>query len=107
VLNLLDNAVKYGPVGQTIVVGVYQHDGSVAISVDDEGSGVRDDERERVWRPFARGAAAAHNGGSGIGLTIVRDVAESHGGSAHVGRAPSGGARFVVSLPVDPVTAPE
>jgi signal transduction histidine kinase len=99
VLNLLDNAVKYGPNGQTIVVGVRASGDWVDVTVDDEGPGVDDSERDRIWRPFARGGAAVHNGGSGIGLTIVRDVAQSHGGWARVERAPSGGARFVVSLP--------
>jgi signal transduction histidine kinase len=100
VLNLLDNAVKYGPAGQTIELGVREDNGLVVVTVDDQGPGVRDEERERIWRPFARGAAAVHNGGSGIGLTIVRDVVESHGGSARVERSPVGGARFVVSLPI-------
>jgi len=102
VLNLLDNAVKYGPTGQTIVVGVQTNGPWVDITVDDEGPGVDDSERDRIWRPFVRGAAAVHNGGSGIGLTIVRDVAQSHGGLARVERAPGGGARFVVSLPTLP-----
>ncbi|MGH7616288.1 MAG: sensor histidine kinase, partial [Gemmatimonadaceae bacterium] len=88
VLNLLDNAVKYGPMDQTISVGVRERLGTVTISVDDEGPGVADAERERIWRPFARGDAAAHNGGSGIGLSIVREVAEAHGGHARVERAP-------------------
>src|SRR5262249_48065267 len=100
VLNLLDNAVKYGPAGQTVVVGVGERDRNAIITVDDEGPGVSDAERDRIWRPFARGGAATHNGGSGIGLTIVRDVAESHGGHATIERAPGGGARFVVTLPL-------
>lgn len=100
VLNLLDNAVKYGPMDQTIVVSVREENGAVTMTVDDEGPGVDDAERERIWRPFARGHAAVHNGGSGIGLSIVREVAEAHGGRATVERAPTGGARFVVSLPV-------
>jgi signal transduction histidine kinase len=105
VLNLLDNAVKYGPMDQTIVVCVRAHDGFVTLTVDDEGPGVADAERERIWRPFARGRAAAHNGGSGIGLTIVREVVEAHGGRASVERAPTGGARFVVVLPLSPTPA--
>jgi signal transduction histidine kinase len=100
VLNLLDNAVKYGPAGQTIVIGVAEREGSAVISVDDEGPGVDDADRERIWRPFARGSAAFHTGGSGIGLTIVREVAEAHGGSAHTERGRTGGARFVVTLPL-------
>ncbi len=106
VLNLLDNAVKYGPLDHTIVVGVRATGDQVDITVDDEGPGVDESERDRIWRPFARGGAAVHNGGSGIGLTIVRDVAQSHGGSARVERAPGGGARFVVSLPVASAPTP-
>jgi len=98
VLNLLDNAVKYGPPGQTIRVSVRPDDSRVTITVDDEGPGVAVADRERIWRPFTRGSTAASNGGSGIGLTIVRDVADAHGGSARVEANPSGGARFVVTL---------
>jgi signal transduction histidine kinase len=101
VLNLLDNAVKYGPTDQTVRVSVARENGSVAIAVSDEGPGIPESERERIWRPFARGAAAADKGGSGIGLTIVRQVAEARGGTVRVESTASGGARFVVSLPVE------
>jgi len=98
VLNLLDNAVKYGPPGQTVRVCVRPAEDGVAISVDDEGPGVAVADRERIWRPFTRGPTAVSNGGSGIGLTIVREVANAHGGSARVEESSSGGARFVVTL---------
>ena len=99
-LNLLDNAVKYGPVEQTIRVTLDQRDGEVLLSVADEGPGVPVREREVIWTPFSRGAAAAAKGGSGIGLTIVRDVAAEHGGRAWVEPVPGGkGARFVIALP--------
>jgi signal transduction histidine kinase len=98
VFNLLDNAVKYGPAGQTVRVSVRPDGAGVTITVDDEGPGIGAADRERIWRPFTRGSAAVSNGGSGIGLTIVREVADAHGGSARVETNPSGGARFVVSL---------
>jgi signal transduction histidine kinase len=101
VLNLLDNAVKYGPTGQTVRVSVRSApppDGGVVIAVDDEGPGVAPDDRERIWRPFTRGSKTLANGGSGIGLTIVREVAGAYGGTAHVESSASGGARFVVTL---------
>jgi len=99
VLNLLDNAVKYGPSGQTIRVSVRGvEDGGVTIAVEDEGPGVSPKDRERIWRPFTRGSTTLANGGSGIGLTIVREVAGAHGGTAHVEPSASGGARFVVTL---------
>jgi len=101
VLNLLDNAAKYGPGGQTITVRVTATSGGVAITVDDEGPGVAEADRDRIWQPFTRGRATVSNGGSGIGLTIVREVAEAHGGTARVEANRRGGARFIVTLPID------
>jgi signal transduction histidine kinase len=105
VLNLLDNAVKYGPTDQTITVSVSERDGQVAITVADQGPGVPERERSSIWRPFARGRAAHSKGGSGIGLTIVSDVATQHGGRAWVEQGEGGGARFIVTFPVDPAPA--
>lgn len=99
VTNLLDNAVKYGPVGQTIRVNVENIPGNIRISVSDQGAGVKESERDVIWRPFSRGAAATAAAGSGIGLTIVRDVVTQHGGRVWVEDAPGGGARFVITLP--------
>jgi signal transduction histidine kinase len=105
-LNLLDNAVKYGPNEQTVRVALDVRDGEVVLSVADEGPGVPVREREQIWAPFLRGAAARAKGGSGIGLTIVREVVEQHGGRCWVEPASSdGGARFVVTLPLQPVPA--
>ncbi|MGE5744488.1 MAG: sensor histidine kinase [Gemmatimonadota bacterium] len=102
-LNLLDNAVKYGPQGQTVRVELCRDDGKVLLAVGDQGPGVPGPEREAVWRAFARGSTGVDQGGSGIGLTIVREVAAQHGGGAWVEDAPGGGARFVVALPIDGV----
>jgi signal transduction histidine kinase len=97
--NLLENAVRYGPPGQGIRVVVECARGSARLTVADQGAGVPAAERERVWRPFERGAASRHAGGTGIGLTIVREVVTAHGGRAWVEDAPGGGAAFVVELP--------
>ncbi|HEU4629793.1 MAG TPA: HAMP domain-containing sensor histidine kinase [Gemmatimonadaceae bacterium] len=104
-LNLLDNAVKYGPPGQTVRVRVARAGDAVHLAVADEGPGVAPTERERIWRPFARGAAARATGGSGIGLTIVRSIAERHEGRVWVEEAPGGGARFVAAFPLVAATA--
>ena len=103
-LNLFDNAMKYGGDGTIVSVDVSAFRGSGArIVVDDNGPGVPAAERARIWKPFERGGAARTRaaGGSGIGLTIVREIAAEHGGKAWVEGAPGGGARFIVELPDD------
>jgi signal transduction histidine kinase len=100
VLNLLDNAVKYGPQGQTVTVGTSSTGGRARVWVDDQGPGVPPRERNRVWDPFYRLDRDANSSvaGSGIGLYVVLELARLHGGNAWVEDAPDGGARFVVEL---------
>ncbi len=103
-LNLLDNAVKYGPDAQLVTVRVDRDDtGAARIAVIDAGPGIDARERSRIWQPFERGDAAQARaaGGSGIGLTIVRELAIRHGGDATVSDAPGGGAVFTVTLPTE------
>ena len=99
VLNLLDNAAKYGPVGQRVVAGVAMFDNTARIWVDDEGAGVPARERERVFEPFYRIRDAQNTTGSGIGLSVVRELVALHGGEVWIEDAPDGGARVVVQFP--------
>jgi signal transduction histidine kinase len=99
-LNLLDNAVKYGPPGQTVRVRVVPDGASIRITVTDEGPGIPLGEREAVWAPFQRGASPGPVAGSGIGLAIVRDVATRHGGRTWIENGGPRGITFVVSLPI-------
>jgi signal transduction histidine kinase len=103
-LNLLDNAAKYGPSGQTITVRVARGGGRrmVRLSVCDQGPGIPGPERERVWSPYVRlrTSGALARGGSGIGLSVVKELAESLSGRVGVDDAPGGGACFTVDLPV-------
>lgn len=96
--NLLDNALRHGAGTVTVQLSCWQ-DG-VRIVVDDEGRGIPETERERVFGRFWRGTGGSR-GGSGLGLYIVRGLVEAHGGSVRVERSPAGGARFVVELPND------
>jgi signal transduction histidine kinase len=99
-LNLLDNALKYGRDNSTVRVALEQRDGLLQLSVADQGSGVAREERERIWQAFERGKAAENRvtGGSGIGLTVVSEIAHAHGGKTWIEDAPGGGARFVVTF---------
>jgi signal transduction histidine kinase len=99
-LNLLDNSVKYGPPGQTVVIGTSSQGARVRFWIDDQGTGIPPRERERVWDSFYRLEHHANSAvaGSGIGLFVVRELARLHGGDAWVEDAPAGGARFVVEL---------
>ncbi|HJU87915.1 MAG TPA: HAMP domain-containing sensor histidine kinase [Gemmatimonadaceae bacterium] len=100
-LNLLDNAVKYGPAGQSVTVGVARVADAVRIWVEDMGPGITEKERDRIWEPFYRLNRDANSAvaGSGIGLSVVRGLIRQHGGSVWVEDALGGGARFVVELP--------
>jgi signal transduction histidine kinase len=100
-LNLLDNAVKYGPLGQTVTITLRRTGDRARIMVDDEGPGIPSDQRARVWEPYQRleSAVTAAVAGSGIGLSVVGQLVAMHGGRAWVDSAPGKGARFVVELP--------
>ncbi|HEY3935708.1 MAG TPA: HAMP domain-containing sensor histidine kinase [Gemmatimonadales bacterium] len=99
-LNLLDNAVKYGPPGQVITVTVAAAGRGATLTVADQGPGIAADEMDRIWEAFERGSAAAVRavGGSGIGLTVVRETAERNGGTATATNRPGGGTVFTVTF---------
>jgi signal transduction histidine kinase len=100
--NLLDNALKYGPPGQTVTIGCRIVDGLVRLWVDDQGPGVPTSGRDRVWEPFVRLEQGSHPSvvtGTGLGLAVVRQLAQVMGGDAWVEDSPGGGARFLVTLP--------
>lgn len=110
-LNLLDNAVKYGPPGQVVTVSLALAGTSARVTVTDQGPGVPAKECEAIWTPFFRGdaASAQGTGGSGIGLAIVKDLVAQMGGRIAVVAAPGGGAAFQVEIPGvqrAPVTSP-
>lgn len=101
VLNLLDNAVKYGPAGQEVEVIVEASAGTARIVVSDSGPGVPSRDRKRIWRRYERLERDSSRAvaGAGIGLAVVQDLVTLHRGKASVEEAPGGGARFVVELP--------
>lgn len=99
VRNLVENAQRYGG-GTPIEVSVKREDGSAVLEVTDQGPGVPEAERQRIFEPFYRMAGAAESGrGSGLGLALVLDIARRHGGDAVCLAAEGGGSRFRVDLP--------
>ena len=101
-LNLLDNAIKYGPQGQVVRVQLYEQSDKACIAVSDEGPGVPESERERIWGGYyrlerERDSAIA---GTGIGLAVVGELIEKHHGTITVEDGDPGGARFVIELPL-------
>ncbi|ERP93008.1 ATPase [Alcanivorax sp. P2S70] len=97
--NLVTNALRYAR--SSIVMRVQESEGRVLIYVDDDGPGIPEHERERVFKPFARLDKSRHraSGGYGLGLSIVKRIVDWHGGEIRVEESPAGGARFTVELP--------
>ena len=95
--NLVDNALRYG--GDDIQLHVSRHDGEAQLHVSDNGSGFPDGFLERAFERFTRADMARARGGAGLGLAIVRTIAEAHGGSAHAVNTKRGGADVWISVP--------
>lgn len=101
--NLLSNAVKYSPGGGEVVLSVARELGDAVIAVCDRGIGIPPDELERIFERFGRGSNVPHHiGGSGIGLTSVRQIVEAHGGAICVESRVGAGTTFRVHLPLVP-----
>jgi signal transduction histidine kinase len=105
-LNVLDNAVRYGPPRQSVTITTRSAGDGWTLEVSDEGPGIPADERERIFAPYYRMKRDAGGavGGTGIGLAVVRRLAKEHGGRVHVVPAHGDdgvGARFLVTLPID------
>lgn len=100
--NLLDNATKYSPDHRTVWVEIRCDDGRVAIAVRDRGLGIPAAERASIFGKFVRGAAAERVGakGTGIGLAMVRHIAQAHGGAVTLESEPGAGSTFTLHLPV-------
>lgn len=99
VCNLLRNAQKYA--ASRIVLAAARSDGRIEISVDDDGPGIPEDEREKVFDPFYRldRSRDRATGGFGLGLSIARKAVALHGGAVRAEASALGGARFVITLP--------
>jgi signal transduction histidine kinase len=99
--NLIDNAVKYSPVGGTVEVRATTLDGRLSVDVTDRGRGIAPDDQQVIFEKFGRVRSASAKPGAGLGLYIARAIAEAHGGSLDVTSMPGRGATFTLTLPLD------
>nr|WP_237447864.1 HAMP domain-containing sensor histidine kinase [Nocardioides flavescens] len=100
--NLLDNAAKWSPAGGTVTVSLARG----VVTVDDQGPGIAEADLPHVFERFYRSDESRSMPGSGLGLSIVAQAAQRHGGSVEAGRAPSGGARLTFRVPGAPTPKP-
>jgi signal transduction histidine kinase len=103
VWNLIDNAIKFTPPHGGIFVALAANGESVDLTVSDSGIGLTEEDKERIFEPFAQahGAEAQRKGGLGLGLALVRDLTQLHNGQVRVeSDGPGHGSRFVVTLPL-------
>ena len=103
-LNLVNNALKYSKDQKYIGVSLYRANGSVKLEVADHGIGIAPAEQDKIFEKFYRcGDPLVHNTkGSGLGLSLVRHIAQAHGGNVSVESIPQQGSKFTIALPIHP-----
>jgi two-component system phosphate regulon sensor histidine kinase PhoR len=101
VINLVDNALKYAPEGKHIAVEVRVRGSGAEVSVTDQGPGIAPEDRKRIFERFVRGKTSTGKQvrGSGIGLSLVKHIAEAHGGGVAIADAKPHGSVFTLRLP--------
>ena len=107
-VNLIENAIKYTPLGTPITIGARRVDGAVEVAVHDEGPGIPVERQARLFEKFYRGKVGAVPIGTGIGLAISKGLVEANGGQIGVESAPGAGTtfRFTLPLPSDDSASP-
>jgi signal transduction histidine kinase len=106
-LNLVNNALKYSKDQKFIGVSLFRSNGSVKLEVRDRGIGIAPADHEKIFEKFYRcGDPLVHNTkGSGLGLSLVKHIAQAHGGNVFVESAPERGSKFTIALPIQPPQA--
>jgi signal transduction histidine kinase len=104
-LNLVNNALKYSKDQKFIGVSLYRANGSVKLEVRDRGIGIAPADHDKIFEKFYRcGDPLVHNTkGSGLGLSLVKHIAQAHGGNVFVESAPERGSKFTIALPIQPL----
>jgi len=108
VANLLANAVRHTPTGATIHIGLHRRADATVLVVADDGPGIDPDYLDQVFEPFVQGPEQHHTPqpGTGLGLSLVRELITLHDGTITAHNRPEGGARFEITLPDPPATPP-
>jgi two-component system phosphate regulon sensor histidine kinase PhoR len=97
-VNLLDNAIKYGGSGKVVRLSLTRRGKSLCVCVADSGTGIAEEDRRRIFERFVRGKKVGSTRGSGIGLALVRQIAQAHGGDAWVEPNEPHGSRFYFTV---------
>ena len=97
--NLVANALRYTPTGGRVRVETSGADGAVLVSVSDTGPGIPPEQRERIFERFVQAGDGGEGGAAGLGLAIVRDIVQAHGGRIHLESGVGRGSRFTLELP--------
>ena len=100
--NLLDNAVKFSSENSEIKVTLEKKEEKIILKIKDDGIGIPKNEQLQIFEKFYRGKDASHfsTTGTGLGLTIVKQIVEAHGGEIQVESEPGKGSRFTVTIPL-------
>lgn len=104
-MNLISNALKYSDPGTRIGVGFSHLEACLQITVEDSGIGIPEADQEQLFEPFHRGGNVANISGTGLGMAIVKQVVDLHGGAIAVESAVRKGTRFTITLPYEPEQA--
>ena len=109
VCNLVENAVKYSPAGSVVHIAGHRDGEWFQIVVADQGPGIPESLRQRIFEPFFRvdDSRSRQLGGAGLGLALVRAIAEFHGGAVYVEKSRGAGSRFVLKLPCEQDPPPD
>jgi signal transduction histidine kinase len=106
ILNLVSNAVKFSAEDEKIKIVLSKDDNGVQLRIQDRGPGIAEDDLPHIFDKYFRGKATQQTPGAGLGLSVVKAVAEAHGGKVGVKNLPKGGAEFVVLLPASLLVTP-
>lgn len=97
--NLVDNALKFSPEGETIIIRLGRNGDVVYVNVEDNGPGIAPKDLPFIFDQFYQGANGTNPEGTGLGLALVRSIAEAHGGEVTVTSRPAAGSKFTINLP--------